>query len=161
MNFKLTLRKRIFCMVLVVLFAGMSFSSCAGQFALFNKAHNLLGNLGGKWIGAIVFWILGGPVLPICLFVDTFILNVIEFWTGNNLIAAGDKFEHTDENGNRITAVKNEDGTLSMTVTEVTGEIFEYVLEREGNEFSLFDNEGELVSSYTLAYEELANEGNI
>jgi hypothetical protein len=143
-------------MVLVVFIAGMSFSSCAGQFALFNKAHPFIGNLGGKWIGAIVFWILGGPVLSICLFADTFIFNVIEFWTGNNVIASGNTFEQIDENGNRLTAVKNEDGTLSVRVTEITGETTDYLLERAGNNFSMFDADGALLSSYTVAYEELA-----
>ena len=151
----MSIKKRILCMVLVVFIAGMSFSGCAGQYALFNKVHPLLGNLGGKWIGAIVFWILAGPVLPICLFADMFIFNVIEFWTDNNLIASGNSFEQIDENGTRLTATKNDDGTLSLRVTQITGEISDYLLEREGNDFSMFDADGVLLSSYTLAYEDL------
>jgi hypothetical protein len=144
-------------MVLVVFIAGMSFSGCAGKYALFNKAHPFIGNLGGKWIGAVVNWVIGFAVYPICLFADAFIFNVIEFWTGNNLIASADSFEQTDENGNRLAAVKNDDGTLSVRVTESTGETTDYLLEREGNNFSMFDAEGVLLSSYTVTYEELAN----
>ena len=157
----MSIRKRILCMVLAVLIAGMSFSGCAGQYALFNKVHPLLGNLGGKWIGAVVHWIGWViPVFEICLFADIFIFNLIEFWTGNNLIASGDSFEQIDENGNRLTAVKNDDGTLSLTVTQITGETTDYLLEREGNDFSMFDADGVLLSSYTVTYEELANWGN-
>ena len=148
-------------MVFVVIFTGMSFTGCAGQFALFNRAVSAVGNLGGRWIGAVVFWIIGGPVIGITIFADVFIFNVIEFWTGNNLIASGNpdsfiasdnSFEQIDENGNRLTAVVNDDGTLSLRVTKVTGEIADYLLEREGNDVRLFDADGILLSSYTVAY---------
>ena len=152
------MRKRFLCMVLVVFIIGMSFSGCAGQYALFNKAHPFIGNLGGKWIGAIVNWVIGIPIVyPIAIFADTLIFNVIEFWTGNNMIASGNSFEQIDENGNSLAAVKNDDGTLSVRVTEINGETTDYLLEREGNDFSMFDAEGILLSSYSVEYEELAN----
>jgi hypothetical protein len=145
-------------MVSAVFIAGMSFNGCAGQYALFNKAAPFVGNLGGKWIGAVVNWIIGWPIVyPICLVADAVIFNTIEFWTGNNVIASGKSFEQTDENGNRLTAVKNEDGTLSMTVTETTGETSVYLLAREGNDVSMFDADGVLLSSHTVTYEEVAN----
>ena len=153
----MSIKKRILCVILAVFIAGMSFSGCAGQYALFNKAHPFIGNLGGKWIGAVANWILGPIVYPICLSADAFIFNVIEFWTGKNLIASGNSFEQIDENGNRLTAIKNDDGTLSVRVTEVSGETADYLLEREGNNFTMFDTDGELLSSYTVAYEELIN----
>ena len=153
----MSIKKRILCMVLVVFISGMSFTGCAGQYALFNKAHPLLGNLGGKWIGAIVHWIGWViPVFEICLLADVFIFNVIEFWTGKNVIATGNSFEQIDENGNRLAAVKNDDGTLSLQVTEINGETTDYLLEREGNDFSMFDADGVLLSSYSVPYEELA-----
>jgi hypothetical protein len=154
----MSIKKRILCVVLVIFIAGMSFNGCAGKYALFNKAHPFFGNLGGKWIGALVNWIIGMPIIyPICMFADVFIFNVIEFWTGRNVIASGSSLEQIDENGNRIAAVKNDDGTLSVKVTETTGETTDYLLERDGNNFSMFDADGVLLSSYTLAYEDLAN----
>jgi len=153
----MSIKKRILCMILVVCIAGMSFTGCAGKYALFNKAHPFIGNLGGKWIGALVNWILGPIVLPFCLTADALLFNVIEFWTGRNVIASGSSFEQIDENGNRLAAVKNDDGTLSLRVTEVTGETTDYLLERDGNNFSMFDADGVLISSYTLAYEDLVN----
>ena len=153
----MSIKKRILCVVLAVFIAGMSFSSCAGQYALFNKAHPFIGNLGGKWIGAVANWILGPIVYPICLSADALIFNVIEFWTGRNVIASGNSLEQIDENGTRLTAVKNDDGTLSLRVTEITGETTDYLLEREGNNFAMFDTDGVLLSSYTVTYEELTN----
>ena len=153
----MNIKNRILCVILVIFIAGMSFTSCAGQYALFNRAHPFLGNLGGKWIGAVVFWILGGPVLSFCLFADTFILNVIEFWTGNNLLAYGNTFEQIDADGNYLAATKNDDGTLSLRVKEANGEASDYLLEREGNYFSLFDADGVLLSSYTVDGALLAN----
>ena len=154
---RISILKRILSLVLVVFIMGISFSSCAGQFAAFNKVQRLISNIGGKYIGGIVFWILGGPVLPVCLALDLFLFNVIEFWFGRNIIASGNTFEQIDENGNRLTAVKNDDGTLSLKVTEVSGETAEYLLERNGNDFSMFDSEGVLLSSYSIPYEEIAN----
>ena len=153
----MSIKKRILCMVLVVFITGMSFSGCAGQWAAFNKSSNLIANLGGKYIGGVVYWIIGGIVSPVALTLDLFIFNVIEFWTGSNPIAYGSSFEQIDENGNSLAAVINDDGTLSLTVTEITGETTEYLLEREGNDFSMFDADGVLLSSYTAAYEDLAN----
>jgi hypothetical protein len=157
-EFCMSIKKRILCKVLAVFIAGMSFSGCAGQYALFNKAHPFIGNLGGKWVGAVVNWIIGMPIVyPICIFADAFIFNVIEFWTGNNIMASGESLEQTDENGNRLAAVKNEDGTLSVKVTETTGETTVYLLDREGNDVSMFDANGVLLSSHTVTYEEVAN----
>lgn len=156
----MSMKKRILCMVLVVFIAGMSFSfsGCAGHYALFNKAHPVIGNLGGKWIGAIVNWIIGWPIVyPICLLADVFIFNLIEFWSGKNPIALGNSFDQTDENGNHLAAVINEDGTLSVTMTGTNGEITDYLFEREGNDFRVFDTEGTLISTHTVAYEEMVN----
>ena len=150
----MSIKKRILCIVLMVFIVGMGFNGCAGKYALFNKAHPFIGNLGGKWIGAIVNWIIGLPIVyPICIFADTFIFNVIEFWSGSNPIAAGNSFEQTDENGNRLAAVVNDDGTLSVRVTEVTGNTTDYLLEREGNDFRMYDIDGLLLSSYTVEYD--------
>ena len=149
--------KRILCMVLVVFIAGMSFIGCAGSWAAFNKSTNFIANIGGKYIGGVVFWILGGIVSPITLFLDVAIFNVIEFWTGNNLLAAGDSFEQIDKDGNRVTAVKNDDGTLSLTVMTVDGETTYMLLEQEGDDFRMFDAEGVLLSTYSSAHAESAN----
>jgi len=153
----MSIKKRFQCLVLalVVFGAGIGLTGCAGQFAAFNRSQAFLGNLGGRWVGAILTWIVGGPVYSITLFLDFFIFNVIEFWTGNNLIAAGTSFEQVDELGNRIYVAKNDDGTLSVSVTKVTGETSDYVFEREGEYFKIFDAEGIHLSSFTVEFDGL------
>ena len=151
------IKKRFRCMALAlaVFAAGMSFTGCAGQFAAFNRSQAFLGNLGGRWVGAVLTWIVGGPVYSITLFLDLFIFNVIEFWTGNNLIAAGTSFEQIDEAGNRIYVAKNDDGTLSVSVTKVTGETSDYLFEREGDYFKIFDTDGIHLSSFAVEFGDL------
>jgi len=157
----MSVKKRFCAMVLMVFLAGASFTGCAGQFALFNRAVPFVGNLGGRWVGAVVYWIIGLPiVVPITLFLDGLIFNTIEFWTGSNPLAmgdsnvfiAGDTFKQTDGEGNHLAATRNEDGSLSLKLTKVSGEIIEYLLQRDGNDVKLFDADGILISSYTVAY---------
>ena len=155
----MNVKKRFFTMVLVVSLASASLTSCAGQFALFNRVVPAVGNLGGRWIGAVVFWIIGSPVIGITLFADVIIFNVIEFWTGSNPVAAGNSdvfiadntLEQTDAYGNRLTAIRNDDGTLSLHVTKVTGEVTVYLLERSGDDLRMFDSDGILLSYHTVA----------
>ena len=151
------MKKRFRCMALAlaIFAAGMSFTGCAGQFAAFNRSQAFLGNLGGRWVGAVLTRIVGGPVYSITLFLDFVIFNVIEFWTGNNLIAAGSggSFEQIDGHGNRIYVAINDDGTLSVNVTRVTGETSEYVFERAGEDhFKVFDTEGVHLSSFAIEF---------
>ena len=153
----MNMKKRILCIILIVFIMGMSFTGCNGQYVLWNKAHPFFSNLGGKWVGAVVNWICWiVPVYAICFFGDIIILNVIEFWSGSNPMALN-TLEQTDENGTRITAVKNDDGTLSLTFTTITGETSEYLLERNGNDFSMFDTNGVLISSYNIESDFVAN----
>ena len=156
----MSIKKRFRCMALalVVFAAGMSFTGCAGQFAAFNRSQAFLGNLGGRWVGAILTWVIGFPIVhPIAIFADAVIFNVIEFWTGNNLIAAGggNSFEQIDEIGNRIYVAKNDDGTLSVNVTKVTGETSDYLFERNGEYFKIFDDDGIHLSSFSVEFGEL------
>ncbi|MDR3324649.1 MAG: DUF3332 domain-containing protein [Spirochaetaceae bacterium] len=153
----MNVKKRILCTVLAASVVGMSLSGCAGKYALFNKAHPAIGNLGGKWVGAVVNWIIGIPIVyPISIFADACIFNVIEFWSGKNLLASANQFEQSDENGNRLAAVKNDDGTLSVKVTGASGETSAYLLDRVGDDVSLFDSSGALIASHTVTREELA-----
>ena len=144
----MSIKKRIFCMVLVVLIAGVSFIDCAGSWAAFNKSSKFISNIGGKYIGGVVYWILGPIVSPIALTLDVFIFNVIEFWTGKNLIASGNTLEQIDENGNSVFAVINDDGTLSLTLKTIDGEETYMLLEQDGDNFKMFGADGVLLSTY-------------
>lgn len=71
----------------------LMFSSCIGQFALFNKVKDWNNQVGEKFVNELVFfalWVL--PVYEISLLADVFVINSIEFWSGSNPVACGKKY---------------------------------------------------------------------
>ncbi len=87
-----------------VLFTGFIQTSCMGKFVLLKKLYGWNEKAtGNKFLDNILFWILNiVPVYSIVVFVDAAILNLIEFWTGENPIAMndGDRIERKMKNGN-------------------------------------------------------------
>ena len=83
--------KKISLSAACVLLAGSFLcSSCIGSFSLFNKYEKWQCNMtSNKYVNGIVGLILQPIVGGICLFVDSVVLNTIEFWTGSNPMAAG------------------------------------------------------------------------
>ncbi len=64
-------------------------SSCFGSFGLTRKVYNWNSTVGDKWVNELVF--LGLNIVPVywlASFVDVVVLNSIEFWTGENPVAA-------------------------------------------------------------------------
>lgn len=78
---------------LVTLFSAQLLTSCFGKFALVKTLYKFNDGLGGKdlagrFIKSIVFWVLIiVPVYQFASFIDIIFLNLIEFWTGSNLIS--------------------------------------------------------------------------
>ena len=70
----------------------VSMTSCIGSFTLTNRVLAWNNHVGNKFINELVFfglWVL--PVYEICCLADVLVLNSIEFWSGNNIMAKGDK----------------------------------------------------------------------
>jgi hypothetical protein len=81
--------KRLIVLLAVTSLASLTIS-CYGSFSLTKKLYKWNGTLGNKFVGALVFWILIVlPVYEVTLVADYFVLNVIEFWTGNQLVTQG------------------------------------------------------------------------
>ena len=82
--------KKIQLRVVVALLIGSClFSSCIGSFSLFNKYAAWQKDMtDNKYINAIVGFFLMPIVGSITLFVDSVVLNTIEFWTGDNPVAS-------------------------------------------------------------------------
>jgi hypothetical protein len=129
----------------------LSTVGCWGSFGLTKKMYDINKGLGSKWISWIVFFIIGGPVTGISLFIDSLLLNTIEFWTGAKLISTGDTYQETDANGNSVTAVKMEDGSLYMRVDTATGETKELVLQRDEETIRILDAKGNLLKEAAYA----------
>ena len=76
---------------LIALLSGtlLSQTSCMGSFALTLKVYEFNNTItDNKFVNNLIFWIVGGPVYGFTTTVDVVILNLIEFWSGSNPIAA-------------------------------------------------------------------------
>ena len=80
--------KKNFKLVAVLLSMSLMLSSCIGSFNLTNKVKDWNEGLGNKFVNELVF--IGMhiiPVYPLTLLADGIVLNTIEFWTGDKVIA--------------------------------------------------------------------------
>lgn len=87
------MRKLISRAIACLLCASMlSMSSCIGSFTLTNRLLGWNNHVGNKFLNELVFfafWVL--PVYEICALADVLVLNSIEFWSGENPMAKGEK----------------------------------------------------------------------
>jgi hypothetical protein len=98
----------------VLLSSSIMFSSCIGSFGLFHKVLSWNQSVGEKFVNELVFLVLCiVPVYPVAWFLDSVILNSIEFWTGDNPVTADIQTKQietekgifmvtTDANGHKI-----------------------------------------------------------
>lgn len=85
-------RKLVLSISIVAILLG-SFGNCFGKFALvrkvytFNDSINAGGGLLGRFVKTLVMYaLLWIPVYGIASLVDLIIFNLIEFWTGSNML---------------------------------------------------------------------------
>lgn len=87
-NLKSFIMKKHFKITALLLAATIVLSSCIGSFRLTNNIKDWNEGIGNKFVNELVFIALHiVPVYEIAIFVDSIVLNSIEFWTGNNLVA--------------------------------------------------------------------------
>lgn len=103
--------KKSFKFSALLLSATILLSSCIGSFGLTNKVKDWNDSLGNKWVNELVFICMHiVPVYEVSIFVDAVVLNSIEFWTGDNPVAA---------NVGETNIVKNTAGEdIQITTTE-------------------------------------------
>ncbi len=106
--------------LILTLCASIGLSSCIGSFALTNRLLTWNKTVGNKIVNELVFiafWIL--PVYEVSGLADLLVINSIEFWSGDNPMAAGTKrIEGTDGqrylvkcDGKGYDIVSEDDGT--------------------------------------------------
>ncbi|MCK4695667.1 MAG: DUF3332 family protein [Candidatus Cloacimonetes bacterium] len=104
---------KIIFLVLIISILSLGLTGCFGKFQLTRNLYTWNSQIGGKWVNTLVMWILFIiPVYEIAGFVDFAILNVIEFWTGDNPVTMGPDEKETqlvklDDMEYEITATKN------------------------------------------------------
>ncbi len=97
----------------------IGFGNCFGKFALVHKfyAVNDSINIGDgvlkRFIKTILMWIPFIWIYAIGFILDLFIINMIEFWTGNNVVGLN---EYSKE-GVFVKHFKNKDEELKLTYT--------------------------------------------
>ena len=164
--------------VAITLASSMMLSSCIGSFALTSKLMNWNRQVGNKFVNELVFfafWIL--PVYEISALADVVVLNSIEFWSGNNPVAAGKKvidgqdgrylvecdgkgYTITGENDGNVVRLDFNDADRSWSVTagDVTMPLMTFV---DDNHVTLPSPDGnvttvELSQAGVFAYQQLA-----
>jgi hypothetical protein len=117
------MKKIIFRGALLLISASTLCTSCAiGSFAMFNKFAKWNSTAtDNKYINAIIGFVCS-PVYSICLFADFVVLNSIEFWTGDQLLAnAGKTTPMVGTNGDFYLLTTTETGyTISNETTKQT-----------------------------------------
>ena len=116
--------KKTFKLTALLLAATIMFSSCIGSFQLTNKIKDWNNSIGNKFVNELIFIACHiVPVYEISIFVDAFIFNSIEFWTGKQTLANnGEKkiVKNSEGKDIEITAMENgynmTDGVTSMNL---------------------------------------------
>jgi len=140
-------------MVCTVTVATLSTTGCYGKFAAFNKLREWNGKISkNKFVNWLIFLVLYiVPVYEICMMADVLVINSLEFWTGSNPLALGDTYHETDANGNSVTAVKMEDGSLYMRLDAATGEKQELVFQKDEETVRILDVKGKVLTEAAYA----------
>ncbi len=139
-------KKQLVVATVVALSASMMMQSCIGSFALYNKVKDWNEHVGTKFVNEIVFvamWIL--PVYELSFAADLFILNSIEFWSGENPALAQTKV--VDGKDAKYLVASNEEG---YTITNMkTKQVTRFNFDAKDNSWSI-ENNGEEVKLFTF-----------
>ena len=139
-------KKQLVVATVVALSASMMMQSCIGSFALYNKVKDWNEHVGTKFVNEIVFvamWIL--PVYELSFAADLFILNSIEFWSGENPALAQTKV--VDGKDAKYLVASNEEG---YTITNMkTKQVTRFNFDVKDNSWSI-ENNGEEVKLFTF-----------
>jgi len=128
---------KIVAIGLIVILLSVSLTGCYGKFQLTKKLYVWNGQVGDKFVNSIVMWIfIILPVYEAAGFLDVVVLNVIEFWTGENPVALG-----PDESQTQFVTVDNK----------------EYKITATQNRFEIIKLDGENESPVALVFDEKSN----
>jgi hypothetical protein len=114
LNLLTSMKKVTLSFIAVMILITSSLTGCFGSFGLTKKVYNANQKIGGKFLQTLVmyaFWII--PIYEIAGFLDLFIFNLIEFWSGANPMAmkAGEsetQMARIEGNLYEITATQNQ-----------------------------------------------------
>jgi len=140
---------RITAVVALTAFVPITMTSCFGSFNLTRKIYQFNKDINpDKWIQWLTFLVITiVPIYGVGLFVDVIVANSLEFWTGENPIAA-DAEPRTviGPNGEVATFTPNPDQSIGVHIVEQNGTLHEFTLVREGATLAARDAQGALIA---------------
>ncbi len=109
-----------FTMIIAIIAVAFLFTACMGNFTLTKAVYKWNESAtDNKYLNNVIFWVLGiVPVYGAAMFVDLYILNLVEFWTGTNPMAMTDGQKE-------VKIVKSGDKEYQITVTKNRFDIIE------------------------------------
>ena len=141
--------------------AMLPLQSCIGSFSLTHKVLSWNNQVGSKFVNELVFfafWVL--PVYEVTSIADLFVLNSIEFWSGNNPAEASTKVIDTDQGryyiacdgkGYTISAPNGDEvrldfeaDTQTWSVMAADGEAFPFMTMIDDSHVRMIDAEGNM-----------------
>jgi hypothetical protein len=121
------------------------FGGCYGAFPLTNKIYKFNGDISHhKIIQTVVFWVFViVPVYEIGMLGDAIICNLIEFWTGEQILSMGPT---TDSNGNTVCLTPSPDGRQAVLTVSRDGTVLaqEFFAKVSDTTFEVRDAQGKL-----------------
>ena len=127
--------------VIAVSLGAMTLSSCIGSFGLTNKVLDWnKGATDNKFINELIFLVIS-PAYAVCSVADLFVLNTIEFWTGEKVIANVGKTKDVMGKDGRMYAIK----TLKngYEITDPEGEKSYFVFNKKKKSWS-YSKDGDI-----------------
>ena len=110
--------KKLFLTAALAALLCSSMTSCMGKFALTRNLYAWNEQISNKFINELVFfafWVL--PVYEVCGIADLFVLNTIEFWSGDNPMTASTKVVDTD-NGRYLVVCDGQGYDITLEGTD-------------------------------------------
>jgi hypothetical protein len=115
--------KRFTAMLVSLSIAMLSLQGCYGKMALTKKVYALNGEVNDKFVRSLVTWaFIFVPVYGVSALVDFVLFNTIEFWTGRNPVAQGEKdFKYTSGGESFEIHAKKTGTTVNYLITHYKG----------------------------------------
>ncbi|MBJ6752589.1 DUF3332 domain-containing protein [Geomonas anaerohicana] len=105
--------KRMTAALLAMVMAMVSLQGCYGKMALTKKVYQVNGQVSDKFLRSLVTWaFIIVPVYQVSALVDFVVFNTIEFWSGRNPVAQGEKDFQYSENGDTFKVHAQKSGDM-------------------------------------------------
>lgn len=99
--------------IVLIIGMGLTITSCYGKFALTKKVYEFNNSMGDKFVKEAVFLaFVIIPVYEVAAFVDAIVLNLVEFWTGNNPLSLKEGMNIVNINGQNLSILLEKDNAI-------------------------------------------------